>query len=71
MGLSHRQWKRLIAGTLIVAAGNALWTRLAFGKEELLSWRGVLGVVVISALYFLMMIWFTPSMKSGKDEDKK
>lgn len=71
MGLSHRQRKRLIAGTLIVAAGNALWTWLAFGKAELLSWRGVLGVVVISALYFLVLRWFTPSMKSGKDEDKK
>lgn len=37
MGLSYRQWKRLIAGTLIVAAGNALWTWFAFGKAELLS----------------------------------
>ena len=50
---------------------NALWTWLVFGKEELLSWRGLLGVVVPSALFFLMTLWATPSMKSSEDEDEK
>ena len=68
MGLSHRQWTRLIAGTLFFTAANTLWTWLAFGKAELLSWRGVLGVVVPSVLFFLMMFWLTPSMKSSEHE---
>ncbi|NLW58710.1 MAG: hypothetical protein GX068_08310, partial [Bifidobacterium pseudolongum subsp. globosum] len=38
---------------------------------ELLSWRGLLGVVVTSALFFLMTLWATPSMKSSEDEDEK
>lgn len=71
MGLSHHQWKRLIAGTLFFTTANALWTWFVFGKAELLSWRGLLGVVVTSALFFLMTLWATPSMKSSEDEDEK
>ncbi|RYQ12648.1 hypothetical protein PG2093B_0014 [Bifidobacterium pseudolongum subsp. globosum] len=71
MGLSHRQWRRLIAGTLFSATANALWMWFAFGKAELLSWRGVLGVAVTSALFFLMALWATPPLKSSEDEDEK
>lgn len=70
MGLSHRQWTRLIAGTLFFTAANALWTWFSFGTAELLSWRGVLDVVVPSALCFLIMMWLTPPMKPSENEDE-
>ncbi len=47
MGLSNRQWWRIIAGTVLFAITNALWTLFAFGKSELLSWHGVINVVVL------------------------
>ena len=68
MGLSHRQWTRLIAGTLFFTAANALWTWFSFGTAEPLSWRGVLGIVVSSALFFLLSFWFTPPMKTSEYE---
>lgn len=68
MGLSHRQWRRLIAGTLFFTAANALWMWFVLGKAELLSWRGALDVVVPSALFFLIMMWLTPPMTSGESE---
>lgn len=68
MGLSHRQWTRLIAGTLFFTAANALWTWLSFETAELLSWRGALGVVVPSVLFFLLSFWFTPPTKSSEHE---
>lgn len=68
MGLSHRQWTRLIAGTLFFTAANALWMWFVLGKAELLSWRGMLGIVVSSALFFLLLFWFTPPMKTSEHE---
>lgn len=68
MGLSHRQWTRLIAGTLFFTAANALWIWFSFGTAALLSWRGVLNIVVPSALFFLMMFWLIPPMKSSEHE---
>lgn len=68
MGLSHRQWTRLIAGTLFFTAANTLWTWFSFGTAELLSWRGVLDIVAPSALFFLMMMWLTPPMKPSEHE---
>ncbi|KOA63445.1 hypothetical protein BAAM1489_05740 [Bifidobacterium animalis subsp. animalis MCC 1489] len=40
------------------------------GKAELLSWRGVLDVVIPSALSFLIMMWLTPPMKPSENEDE-
>lgn len=67
MGLSNRQWWRIVAGTVLFAITNALWMLFAFGKSELLSWHGVINVVVLSALFLLMMIWMTLGEDNGED----
>ncbi|AFI62261.1 hypothetical protein BANAN_00170 [Bifidobacterium animalis subsp. animalis ATCC 25527] len=55
---------------MFFTAVNALWMWFVLGKAELLSWRGVLDVVIPSALSFLIMMWLTPPMKPSENEDE-
>lgn len=71
MRLSHSQWWRLIAGTAFFAVADALWTLLTFGKTELLSWHGIVNVVITSVLFFLMMMWLITPKHSDNDKDEK
>lgn len=71
MGLSHRQWRRLVTGTVFFAIADTLWTLLAFGKTELLSWRGAASVAVTSVLFFLIMLWLTSARNSDENKDEQ
>lgn len=68
MKLSRRQWIRLAAGTLLFAVLDALSTLFTSGMSTLLSWRGLLGIVVLSAFFFLITAWWTSTLHpDGED----
>ncbi|MDE5640322.1 MAG: hypothetical protein K2I40_01110 [Bifidobacterium castoris] len=68
MKLSRRQWIRLVAGTLLFAVLNALSMLFTSGTSTLLSWRGLLGVAVLSAFFFLITAWWMSTLHpDGED----
>lgn len=68
MKLSRRQWIRLAAGMLLFAVLDALSTLFTSGASTLLSWRGLLGIAVLSAFFFLITAWWMSTLHpDGED----
>ncbi|PAU68803.1 hypothetical protein B1526_0229 [Bifidobacterium criceti] len=68
MKLSRHQWIRLVASTVVFAILDILWTLFAFGKSTLLSWRGWLGVAVLSTFFFLIAAWWMSTLHPHRGE---
>ncbi len=71
-GHFHHRWVRLIAAVLLYAVGNILITLLISGKDDLLSWRGMINVIVSSVIFLAILAWLVPDEEhDDSSEDEK